>query len=291
LFRSRMTSRIVLDTRITTSDETQQGGVASWRASLLQLAQSPAIAQAVYAELGDQLGSGWTVPRVLDSVEIVNPPGDDPRTLSDIIRVTARTRNPELSAVIANAWARYFVDHVNQVYGQVPADTLAAVEAEVEAAQATYLEAEAALEAYIAESQIEPLQREVSEATALRNQIQSGRDALLAAGAMSTYQVITRTIETHLDRLTQPQEQRNLTQLQVNQAHNLATQLEQSDPAASASNLLALQLLKAQVFASPALQDGQAPTMGLNIDLAPMTASADALAADTRILVAILEGY
>src|SRR5690606_24173813 len=97
--------------------------------------------------------------------------------------------------------------------------------------------------------------------------------------------------ETHLDRLTQLQEQRNLTQLQVNQAHNLATQLEQSDPAASASNLLALQLLKAQVFASPALQDGQAPTMGLNIDLAPMTASADALAADTRILVAILEGY
>lgn len=288
---ARVTSRIALDERITTSEETQQGGVASWRASLLQLAQSPAIAQAVYTELGGQLNDDWTAQTILNSVTIDNPPGSDPRTLSDIIRITARTRDPELSAAIANAWARYFVDHINQVYGQVPADTLAAVEAEVEAAQTTYLEAEAALEAYIAESQSERLQREISETVALRNQIQSGRDVLMAAGAISTHQVISRTIEMHLNRLAQLQAQRNQTQLQLNQARNLATQLEQSDPAASASNVLALQLLKAQVFAGPTVPGGQASAMELNVDLAPLTVDANALAADTRILVAILEGY
>lgn len=286
---ARLTSRIALDERITTSEETQQGGVASWRASLVQLARSPAIADAIFAELHDQLPADWTAQGLLDAVTVDNPPGPDARTYSDIIRITVKTRDPALSALIANAWARRFVDHVNQVYGQVPADTLAVVQSELDGAHTVYLQAEEALQAFIAESQADSLQRQIDEKQAMREEFQKGRDALLTAAAISVNGVISSTIQDNLAALTQLHSQRRLTQVQLSQARNLATQLGQADPAASASNLLALQLLKAQVFALPMTSTDQPFAVDLN--LPTLTADAGALAFDARTLVATLEGY
>lgn len=288
---ARLTSRIALDERITTSEETQQGGVASWRASLVQLAQSPAIADAVFAELGDRLPAGWSGQELLGKVTVDNPAGPDPRTYSDIIRITVKTGNPTQSALVANAWAGYFVDHVNQVYGQVPADTLAVVQSELENAQAVYLQAEEALQAFIAESQADRLQQQIHEKQALRQNFQQGRNALLAAAAISANEVISSTIQDNLDALTQLYSRRRLTQAQLSQARNLATQLEQADPAAGASNLLALQLLKAQVFARPMTSAEQPLAVDLTLTLPTFNADAAALAADARTLVTTLEGY
>lgn len=288
---ARLTSRIALDERITTSEETQQGGVASWRASLVQLAQSPAIANAVFAELGDQLPAGWSGQDLLNKVSVDNPAGPDPRTYSDIIRITVKTGDPTQSALIANAWASRFVDHVNQVYGQVPADTLAVVQGELESAQAAYLQAEEAIQAFIAQSQADSLQQQIKEKQALRENFQQGRSALLAAAAISANEVISSTIQDNLDTLAQLYSQRRLTQVQLSQARNLATQLEQADPATSASNLLALQLLKAQVFARPMTSAEQPLAVDLNLTLPTLNADAAALAADARTLVTTLEGY
>lgn len=288
---ARLTSRIALDERITTEEEIRQGGVASWRASLLQLAQSPAIADAVLAELRDQLPSDWTVKDMLEAVAVENPTGTDPRTLSDLIRITISSKDPAHSALIANTWARLFVDHINQVYGQVPADTLAAVQGELESAHAAYLLAEQALQVFIAESEAESLQRQIDEQLALRKNLQQGRNILLAAGAINANQVMTSTLQDNLAGLTQLHSQRRVTEIQLNQARNLATQLEQASPATVAGNLLALQLLKAQVFARPVTDGEQPPTLDLRLELPALSADADALAADARTLVATLEGY
>lgn len=288
---ARLTSRIVLDERITTSEESQQGGAAAWRASLLQLAQSPAIAQAVIVDLQGQIDPDWTPRSLLDNVTVANPPGSDGRTLSDLIRITVTTVDPKQSALIANTWATHYVDHINQVYGQVPGDTLAGLQDELEGAFSIYLDAQTAYESYIAESRVDRLQRQITEKITLRSNVQLGRDALLAATPLGANQVISSSVQAELDHLTQLYSRRSMAQVQLSQARNLTTQLEQADPASSASNLLALQLLKAQVFAQPAVASGQPLAVDLSLDLPALNADAAALATDARTLVTTLEAY
>lgn len=60
---------------------------------------------------------------------------------SDLINITVRTDSPEVSAAIANAWAQAYVQQVNSIYGQVPDDMLASIEAQLAEAQQVYAQA------------------------------------------------------------------------------------------------------------------------------------------------------
>lgn len=79
------------------------------RQSLLSIGESPALAEQVIQKLGDQLPPPLrTVEAMLGAVSIIND--------GDILRVSAETGSPTLSALITNAWGEAYVARVNQVF-------------------------------------------------------------------------------------------------------------------------------------------------------------------------------
>ena len=67
---------------------------------------------------------------------------------------------------------------------------------------------------------------------------------LVSAQVESTNQVVTQSTRASVSELTRLMSQRNQAKVHLAQARNLATQLQEGDPSTSASNALALQLLK-----------------------------------------------
>jgi uncharacterized protein involved in exopolysaccharide biosynthesis len=315
---ARLTSQVKLDERVDIASELQDSTTSSWRASLLQLATNPAIAEAVMAALGDELAPELrTVADLLGAIEVEIPTGTDVRTSSDIIRFTATTDDPEQAAQIANAWAAEFVAQINQIYGQVPADTIASVEGELAESEARYQAAQAAYEQYIATSQADSLQRRIDEKVALRTNLQNGRNQLLAAVAekdrtarlelftelassqiTSTNFVFEQRLAADRSALARLYNQRRQVINQLDQARNLVDQIAKGGENAADSSALALQLLKLQIFAfdsGPSTDVNVSfpfPTAPVTYSLEqPTTFDADALAADAEALVKTLEEY
>lgn len=83
--------------------------VVARRRSLISIGESPALAEQVIQKLGDQLPPSLrTIEGILGAVSIVND--------GDILRVSANTGSPTLSALITNAWGEAYVARVNQVF-------------------------------------------------------------------------------------------------------------------------------------------------------------------------------
>ncbi|HXF63225.1 MAG TPA: Wzz/FepE/Etk N-terminal domain-containing protein [Caldilineaceae bacterium] len=293
---ARMRSEVELDERFLTTAESQQPTSDAWRGSLLLLAKSGAIAEAVIAELGDQLDPAYRTPSALaELVKPEIPQGDSGPPASDIIRITVKHGDPAQAALIANTWARHFVSHVNSVYGQVPAETVAALELEVANADAAYQEAEQAYERFIAESRVDSLQRQVNEKLALRDSLQKNRTELYTnlVGAQSTgaSQMVAQQITAGLSRHRQLLVRRNQAERQLAQARALAEQLEAGGEGAAASSALALQLLKVQVFAGAPISETLPTALDLGISAQVTRQTAEEQLADVRSLVTTLESY
>lgn len=173
----RTVSEVTFDERFTTQSETvPAGSVASRRAALLALAEQPALAVDVIAELGEALPEELRTPAALaDAVSAALATSESLRTDSDLIRITATSTSAEVAAQIATSWARAYVRNVNQVYGQVPNDVLESVEQERSAAEATYQAAQTALEGYRARSRIDELSRQIADIDQQLNSLRRGR--------------------------------------------------------------------------------------------------------------------
>ncbi len=307
---ARSTSRIELDPRVQTSTQVQWSGVVGWRQSLIQLADSPSLAQAVIADLGDELPESLRSPDVLRQLVITSvPTPDEGGVAAEVLTVAATADTPELAALIANTWATHFMDHVNQIYGEVPADTIASVENELVDAKGEYDKAQAALEQYIAASPSASLQRQIDAKIALRDGLQASRTAALtqlvdedqqARTAMysalasvpldQTLAILRAEGKGRGDEVVQLYNRLLMARGQLFQARNLVSQLELGGPAAAVTNAQAFQLLKNQVFA-PSASDILAFQLSVpNYSLPPAaTASEPVDMGDAQALVTVLE--
>ncbi|MCB0133321.1 MAG: hypothetical protein KDD78_20800, partial [Caldilineaceae bacterium] len=270
---ARVTNNANFDDRFQTfSDET--GGNAainvSRRGALLGLVRTGAVAQAVVAELGDQLPPHLQEPaQLLEIIEAEVAPSADSRNPSDLIRIYATTKSPATAAAIANSWSTHYVQQVNDLFGQVPPEVIASVEGELVLSNESYQQAQRALETFIASSQAQTLNRQIREKQTLIDAMQAGRQTALAAildqdqaarltlftdlvdaQVNSAQAVLVEQVEEQLTHLSQLHALRNQTRRALDQANALLAQIQEGGDAAVASNALALQLLKTQIFAS-----------------------------------------
>jgi uncharacterized protein involved in exopolysaccharide biosynthesis len=157
----RTLTDVRFDERFTTSSEQDNLDVNSRRMALIALVSSGSIVQQVIAELGEALP-----PKLRDPAELLEIVRGEMALAggrtgqSDLINITVRADSPELSALIANAWAKAYVQQVNSVYGQVPDEMLSTVAAQLDEAQQTYARAQEQLETHLATSPLEALIRQ-----------------------------------------------------------------------------------------------------------------------------------
>ena len=144
--------------------------------ALVSLTDSDAIAKKTLDAVKEQLPSdGRTLELIKTKVKIGNK--------GDLILVTATTHKPELSADIANAWARNAVQAINLAYsGEQP---LNEIEIQLQEVEQEYMTAQTALETFVRENRITTLQRRINEATKvidmLEKRQQEHQDLLLTS--------------------------------------------------------------------------------------------------------------
>jgi uncharacterized protein involved in exopolysaccharide biosynthesis len=308
---ARLLSNIELDDRV----ETSIGSPADangWRTSLLALAKSSVVANAVIEDLGDELPTDFQSPGdLLDSIEATVPLSPDERSASNIIRISATTTTPELSARIANSWGLHLVDHINGLYGEVPETTIASVTAERDSALSTYQKAEKDYEDFVANNHIDGLTRQIQEKTTLRNEIMVNYTHMLTSvvsseydAQLNLYNALTKAPVDHAVALLDTQSRGNVMSLQtlydlrasalaqLSQARVMESSLVDGGEAAAKSNVTALQMLKLAAFST---LNNQGSTSVSNITISNalpnIEMTLDEQLTDVRSLVSSLEGY
>jgi len=164
------------------------------RETLANLASSSEIATKVIAQLGDTLTEEEHDPRVLmGEVEAKTDRN------SDFIRITVRSTDPEKAAKIANAWARAYVNYVNnEVYSGTP-QTPEEIAAQAADAKRTYDKAEANLVAFLRDNQIADLQRQIAEKQDIIASLQSGKKTAVTTVIDKELQARTQIISAYID--------------------------------------------------------------------------------------------
>lgn len=225
----RTVSDVNFDERFRTNPEELGADTVSLsarRSALLGLVATGAIAQEVVVQLGETLSAEEQNPaNLLEMVDAQLASAGGVRSDSDLIRITVTADDPEKAAAIANAWARIYVREVNTIYGQVPNEVLASIQAELAAAQEQYLTSQANLEAFIANNRIDEL-------TGLVTVLQ---------------QRVDQEVSLQKAYLLQWED----TQEQLTTVRALRTQVEQGGEGAARSNMAALQILKMSVYGMP----------------------------------------
>lgn len=179
---ARVKSDITFDDRYRTlsEEELQQLRGDARRSALLGLVRNSAVAEAVINELGGSLPLDERNPALLlEQIGASLVTSENGRSDSDLIRVTVQSESPELSALIANAWANHYVQHVNTLYGSVPAELMASVRNDLDLATVDYEAAQRNLEAFIAQDNADQLARLIAENESVISAIQMGKQAAL----------------------------------------------------------------------------------------------------------------
>ncbi len=129
--------------------------VKSRREALQTLATSRAVAAQVIERLGDKLPEGQRrVDVLLGSVSS--------KLNGDLLTIQVKNEDPQLAATLANTWAATYVMYVNPLFSDV-AQTPETLASQVKDAGTNYQAAEQALVQFLADNQIQRLQREVDD--------------------------------------------------------------------------------------------------------------------------------
>lgn len=271
------------------------------RNALLGLVQNGAIASQVIAELDTQLKEDERNPAVLlnrvDAVLVER---------SDLIQIKVTDADPEKAAAIANAWAREYERSINTLYGETPADYSQSIEMEFGRARQDYEQAQAALEAFIADNQIDQLGRQISETQQTVEIVQQQRLSALSAVVQKRLSLDTAQIHRYLnaqntaaatvfDKQVEAEEnlmasyyatQGELERL-LEEARGLRAQAAQGGQSSAGSNSLAILLLKAQAFTSAG---GLPSTLELSLgDMGGLQQDTAGQLADLDAMISVLE--
>jgi uncharacterized protein involved in exopolysaccharide biosynthesis len=308
---ARLLSNIELDDRVSTSVGTGQADLNGWRASLLQLAKSSAVANLVLEELMNDLPVDLQAANALaEVVEATIPSSPDERFPSNLIRITVTTTTPELSAKIANSWTRHLVDHINGLYGEVPESTINSVTAERDQALLAYQAAQEEYEKFVADNQISLLSRQIAEKSSLRTEIMLNYTRMVTSMVSSAYlarihlyDTLTSAPMKHAEALIAAQSKGNVKSLdllynlrssaiaQLNHARIMEGSLVDGGEAAAKSNISALQLLKLAMFATLQNDEVLPYSLALPGQTQGIDMTLEEQLTDVRALVTVLEEY
>ena len=184
---ARTQSSITFDERFTTLSQDQLQALSSVdaaarRGALVGLVSSGAVAQAVIDQLGSQLDEEERQPAYWlaeGQVETSLVGGTGSQNNSDLIRITISADSPVKAAALANAWAEHYVEQVNRIYGQIPSELVASVANELVKAQSEYESAQKELEAFVAQNEVEKLNRLITEKQDIIASLQAGKQTAI----------------------------------------------------------------------------------------------------------------
>jgi uncharacterized protein involved in exopolysaccharide biosynthesis len=252
-------------------------------ASYVQLIENPAIAQSVMTKLKGQL------PENLNSVEaLLQAVSGEVVNNSDLIQISATSQDPRLSANLANAWGEAFVNQVNQIYSDSgTSDVFQSIQVQTVAAQKVYDDAQAAVENFYSQSQEANLQRLINEQQSEVNYLSLGYtkviSSVVALQAQTSIASFNQKVQDMQNHLQQKYADRRLADQYLSSAQDMYAQVKNGGDGAAASNTIALNLLKAQVFATGA-------NLGnMLIQSNPVPVSAEAMLADLNGLIGVLK--
>ena len=260
----RMATQVSMDQTLQTGGRGDLGG-REWtarRAALLGLVHNSDVAQVVAERLRGRIEEkGGTANRLLRRIDadLVTIGILSNRNMSDLVRITARGDSPEQAVIIANTWAEEYVSHVNRLYEQVPETLTASISTAVANAQQAYDTAQARLEAFVARSELDRLQRRIDDKTTTRNNLQNlwrvNVDTQLKAVEKqqeTAFQTVSEWFDSQFEELQVSYDTRRQVNLLLADARGLRDQIESGGEAGVASNGLAFLLLKTAAYASVA---------------------------------------
>jgi capsular polysaccharide biosynthesis protein len=170
----------------------------SRRSTLAGLVNSGTIATQVIDELGDTLSRKERTPsRLLGMVKAeIGQQGD-------LIEIVVRGDSPTKVAAIANAWAKYFEQYVNQVYsGGLPA-SYASVQSEVLDKKSGYEDAQEALTEFMVEKdRTGELKRLIEDKELIISELQSSKQEAIAAIVEDEIEVRRQVVAAYLQAIT-----------------------------------------------------------------------------------------
>ncbi|MCP4541863.1 MAG: hypothetical protein GY832_32435 [Chloroflexi bacterium] len=233
--------------------------------SLVGMVSNGAIAQQVTDELSDVLDEEEREPsKLVGRVkgEVLNG--------SDTIQIIASHQDPDQAAVIANAWARAFEAHANDIYGEAALAPFADIHTQVEAARTEYEQDQDVWIAFLSEQdRIGELQRQVEEEKVSIADLRTGRQARVSGvvnsqieiqGRLFTTTVAAeidsslRVIENQHDELLRRFERAYLRRQRLEdllvEARLMREQLVRGGDASASTSGLALLAFKSRVFAT-----------------------------------------
>ncbi len=148
------------------------------RAALTTLVESGAVATQVVEELAGELEPKLQDPgQLLLSVNasLAGAPGASSANGS-LIEILATSEDPALAMLIANTWARISEKYINALYNSQPEASLS-LQQQTTSAQEAYEGSQEALATFMAESQIDDIQRRITETGQLIDTLQSNRQS------------------------------------------------------------------------------------------------------------------
>jgi uncharacterized protein involved in exopolysaccharide biosynthesis len=280
-----MRTQVTFDPRFKTVEDVSAVSYISQdahRTALAEMVRNGQVATQVAEQLKEKWGvEGWEAARLMAMVngKVVERRDEgvsqSATSISDLIEIQVRFADPEQAAWIANAWAEAYVEHVNALYG-AEAESLVAVQDQVDDARQAYEQAEQALIDFAAENQIADLEQRIAEKNTLIDNLQTGRQAVYLEAVRNEQLTLSQYYATA----------RQLRQLLEN-ARALRQQIQQGGTSAATANELTLIILKAEAFAAA----GELPAnLQLQIDLGGSEASdATSQLAELDALIEVLE--
>ncbi|MEX1020643.1 MAG: hypothetical protein WDZ49_13345 [Litorilinea sp.] len=197
---ARVISNVDMDsglrTQVDASGAAAAGG-APRRATLVALVRNGQIAEAVLAELSEMPGmENMTPSRLMRMITATSV--TDNNQIGDLIEISATANTGELAAAITNAWAHYYVRHINSIYGQMPDEIFATVEEQLVRAEDDYAVAQLALEDFIGTTTVGVIRREIDEKQTTISSLRETQQIILNRVISETVGSRMNTIATYL---------------------------------------------------------------------------------------------
>ena len=124
----------------------------------------------------------------------------------DLIEIVVRGDSPVKVAAIADAWAKHFEQYVNEVYSGGQAASYASVQSEVLAKKAGYEVAQEAVTEFVVEKdRTAELKRFIEEKELIITELQSGKQAAIAAIIEEEIEIRRQVISAYLQAIADDQ--------------------------------------------------------------------------------------
>ncbi len=180
-------TQVTFDTSVKTlsEEQLQQAGQAvleseseARRETLVGLVHNGTIAEKVFEEFYDQLPEDRRSVSELHNMVSAKLSGSG-RNQSDLIQIIVESRDPVLASHIANAWAREYVQIVNDVYTRPPEASTTMLE-DLETAKQAYTTAQEAMTSFQSENYIAQAERQMKQKTDILKLLQTGRQVAIS---------------------------------------------------------------------------------------------------------------